>query len=168
MTELRRCWAILGSIVFFCVVPGSVAGAVPFMMTGWRQQSRVPEPIHLLGIVCVLVGLTSLIESMVQFVMRGRGTPAPVAPPSKLVVTGQYRYLRNPMYVAVVLIVLGQAAWLGSMALLVYGAILFVFFHVWVVCYEEPTLARQFGASFEQYRQGVHRWWPRIQAWRAE
>jgi protein-S-isoprenylcysteine O-methyltransferase Ste14 len=168
MAEVKQRWAALGSVVFFCVVPGSVAGVVPFMMTGWRQQSRAPELVHLLGIVCVLAGLTSLAESMVQFVVRGHGTPAPVAPPTRLVVTGQYRYVRNPMYVAVVSIVLGQAAWLGSMALLVYAAILLVLFHLWVVCYEEPTLARQFGASFEQYRRGVHRWWPRIKARRSE
>jgi protein-S-isoprenylcysteine O-methyltransferase Ste14 len=116
----------------------------------------------------LLAGLMSLAESMVQFVVRGHGTPAPVAPPTALVVTGQYRYVRNPMYVAVVSLVLGQAAWLGSPALLIYAAVLLVLFHIFVVSHEEPTLARRFGASFEEYRGHVRRWWPRLTGWRRE
>jgi protein-S-isoprenylcysteine O-methyltransferase Ste14 len=167
MTEINQRWAAFGSVVFFCLVPGTVAGAVPYLMTGWQQQSRVPAPVSVLGIVCVLTGLVSLVESMVQFVVRGQGTPAPVAPPTALVVTGQYRYVRNPMYVAVVAIVLGQAVWLGSVAVLLYAVALLALFHLWVVGYEEPALSRQFGAPFERYRRHVHRWRPRSRPWRA-
>jgi len=161
VAELKPRWAALGSIAFFCVAPGTVAGLVPFMITGWRQASSVSPPVRAAGGLLVLVGLVSLLESFARFVVRGRGTPAPVAPPTNLVVTGQYRYVRNPMYLALVGIVVGQAAWLGSGALLGYAAVLWVLFHLRVVWYEEPTLARQFGASYEGYRRGVHRWRPR-------
>ena len=109
----------------------------------------------------VALGVASLLESFARFVRRGQGTPAPIAPPKHLVITGQYRYVRNPMYVALVAIVAGQAAWLASGPLVLYALVLCVLFHLRVVTYEEPTLARQFGESFELYRRHVPRWLPR-------
>jgi protein-S-isoprenylcysteine O-methyltransferase Ste14 len=167
VTKVRLRRAALGSIVFFCVAPGTVAGIVPFLITGWRPGGDVPPVVSLFGALLVLAGLLSLLESFARFVVHGHGTPAPIAPPTNLVVTGQYRYVRNPMYVALVIIVAGQGAWLGSGALFAYAAVLWVLFHLRVVSYEEPTLAKQFGASYERYRLGVHRWRPRITPWRS-
>jgi len=157
----------LGTLAFFIVAPGTVAGVVPWIISGGWQRGDVPSPVSAVGAFLVVVGLTSLVESFARFVIRGHGTPAPVAPPAQLVVTGQYRHVRNPMYVALVLSVWGQAAWLGSGALFLYGAALWLLFHLRAVLYEEPTLARQFGTSFEDYRGGVPRWLPRLTPWRA-
>jgi len=98
-------------------------------------------------------------------VFVGLGTPAPVAPPARLVVSGQYRYVRNPMYVAVVTIVIGEALVLGRAVLLAYAALLWLFFTLFVVLYEEPALAEKFGASYVAYRKNVRRWWPRRRPW---
>lgn len=162
--ELR---AALGALAFLVLVPGTVAGVVPFLISGWRQGGGPPSaPSRLLGGALVLGGLSSLLDSFVRFVVEGRGTPAPVAPPSRLVVGGQYRYVRNPMYLAVLGVVLGQALLLDSRPLLIYGTVLWLLFHLWVIGYEEPSLARRFGASYERYRRNVRRWRPRLTAWR--
>ncbi len=164
----RRAWgAVAGSMVFLVIVPGTVAGWVPFWITRWRLQ------LPLLGIpasrvaggMLVLIGLASLVESILRFALVGLGTPAPVAPPTRLVVSGQYRLVRNPMYVAVLAIVLGQALLLGSIGLLRYAAVLWVFFEAFVLAYEEPALKARFGASYDAYRQNVSRWWPRLRPW---
>lgn len=159
--------AALGSFVFLCVAPGAVAGLVPFLISGWRQRGDVFPLVRAIGALLVATGLLSLVESFARFVVRGHGTPAPVAPPTSLVVTGQYRHVRNPMYVALVLIVAGQATWLGSHGLFAYAALLWVLFHLRVVTYEEPTLAREFGESYEEYRRAVPRWIPSVRPWRS-
>jgi protein-S-isoprenylcysteine O-methyltransferase Ste14 len=168
MVELRQSWAALGSVVFFFLAPGTVAGVVPFAITGWRQEGRSsPSTVRALGAALILLGVLSLTESFGRFVTRGRGTPAPVAPPSQLVVSGQYRYVRNPMYLAVLALVLGQAVSFGSVALLEYAAGLAILFHAFVYWYEEPKLLRLFGASYEHYRRNVSRWVPRLAPWRS-
>jgi len=157
--------AALGSAVFFLAAPGTVAGLAPFLMTRWVRVSEVPAWMSLGGAVLIIVGIASLVESFVRFVVHGHGTPAPAAPPTRLVVSGQYRHVRNPMYVALVAIVAGQAVWFGSSAVLIYTGVLWALFHLRVVTHEEPTLARQFGDAYDEYRQGVRRWTPRINPW---
>ena len=105
--------------------------------------------------------LTGILHSFARFALEGRGTPAPVAPTETLVVSGQYRYVRNPMYVAVVGTVVGQALLFGSLPLVWYALALWVLFHAFVLAYEEPTLARTYGASYARYRTAVNRWLPR-------
>jgi protein-S-isoprenylcysteine O-methyltransferase Ste14 len=164
--ELTRERAILGTVAFFVLAPGAVAGVIPFSVTGWRFGTRAPAlPLRLLGAAMILAGLASLAECFARFATRGRGTPAPVAPPSRLVVSGQYRYVRNPMYLAVLALVLGQAVVFGSGALLEYLAGLAILFHAFVCWYEEPNLSKRFGSSYGQYRRGVPRWLPRLTAW---
>ena len=148
--------------MFFLVAPGAVAGLAPFLMTRWVQVREVPTALRLAGAALVVVGIASLVECFVRFVVHGHGTPAPVSPPTRLVVSGQYRFVRNPMYVALVAIVTGQGAWLGSSALLVYAGVLWVLFHLRVVTHEEPTLARQFGVAYDEYREDVRRWIPGV------
>ncbi len=167
MREPRAWQALAGSVVFLVVVPGTVAGAVPFWMTRWRLQPPflgLPGP-RVVGGMLVLLGVASLVESILRFALVGLGTPAPVAPPTRLVVSGQYRLVRNPMYVAVLATVLGQALLLGSIALLRYAVVLWVFFEAFVLLYEEPALRARFGASYDTYRRNVRRWWPRLRPW---
>jgi protein-S-isoprenylcysteine O-methyltransferase Ste14 len=168
MAEHRGWWAGVWSLVFFLLVPGTVAGWVPYWLTGWRVHAPFSglQVLRVGGAIFVLVGLACLVDSVVRFALVGLGTPAPVAPPRKLVVSGQYRHVRNPMYVAVLLTLIGQGLLLGSVAVLLYGLLVWALFHAFVLVYEEPTLAARFGRSYEGYRTHVGRWWPRIGPWR--
>ena len=162
----RRRRAAVGSVAFLAVAPGVVAGLVPWLLTGWDAQSPPWAPgVRLLGGVLIGLGVAALLHAFARFVVEGLGTPAPVAPTERLVVGGLYRYVRNPMYLAVGAIVVGQALLLGRAVLLAYacafGAAVFAFVH-W---YEEPTLARRFGQRYEAYRRAVPGWRPRWTPW---
>jgi hypothetical protein len=108
-----------------------------------------------------------VVDAFARFALQGLGTPAPIAPPRNLVVTGLYRYVRNPIYVALVAIILGQAVLMGDWRLIVYGALWWLVFHVAVVAYEEPTLEQTFGKEYEAFRAAVPRWIPRMTPWRS-
>lgn len=159
--------AALGAAAFFVVGPGGAAGLAPYVISGWRVDHRFSDAVRLFGVAIMLAGLLSVLESFARFVVRGQGTPAPVAPPKRLVVSGQYRHVRNPMYVALVAIVVGEAVWFGSRALAAYAVVLFLVLHLRVVTYEEPRLTGLFGAEFAAYRRSVPRWIPRVSPSRA-
>jgi protein-S-isoprenylcysteine O-methyltransferase Ste14 len=155
--------AAAGTAAFFVLAPGVVAGLVPWLLTGWEVEEPLPYwlPLRVVGAVLLVVGVAVLVHAFVRFVVEGLGTPAPVAPTERLVVGGLYRYVRNPMYVAVEGTIVGQALLLGQLGLLVYAAFVGVAFAAFVHWYEEPTLLRQFGAEYEAYRRAVPAWWPR-------
>jgi protein-S-isoprenylcysteine O-methyltransferase Ste14 len=157
---VRRLRAAAGSLLFLVLAPGVVAGLVPWLLTGW-QSAGAPAWLRTVGWIVLAAGVAVLLEAFARFVVEGIGTPAPAAPTERLVVGGLYRYVRNPMYLAVAAVILGQAAVLGQWLLvgyaLVFGAIVWSFVH-W---YEEPTLRRQFGPQYEHYLGTVPGWWPR-------
>jgi protein-S-isoprenylcysteine O-methyltransferase Ste14 len=155
----------LGSLLFLAVAPGVVAGLLPWWLTGWHSAGAVPPPLAAAGVVLVASGVAVLAQAFARFVSEGLGTPAPIAPTEHLVVGGLYRYVRNPMYVAVASIILGQAMILGRPGLLLYALAFGLAVSAFVHFYEEPTLARQFGAEYEAYRRAVPAWWPRRQPW---
>ena len=161
---MQKTIAILGSAFFFVVAPCTLAGLIPWSITRW--ELRPPffglELTRVIGVILILAGVPGLVDSFARFALQGLGTPAPIAPPRNLVVTGLYRYVRNPIYVAVVAIVLGQAVLLGDWRLIVYGALLWLAFHLFVVAYEEPTLEQTFGGDYEAFRANVPRWIPRM------
>ena len=111
--------------------------------------------------------MPGLLDSFARFALEGLGTPAPIAPPRNLVVSGLYRHVRNPIYVAVVAVILGQAVLFADWRLLGYGALIWLAFHTFVLAYEEPTLRQSYGAEYESYRANVPRWLPRLTPWRA-
>ena len=156
-----RLRAAVGSLLFLVVEPGVVAGLVPWGLTGWKV-ARPPLIIAVVGYVILVAGVVVSLHAFVRFVNEGVGTPAPVAPTRHLVIGGLYRYVRNPMYIAVVSAVVGQAAIFGEPALLIYAAVLLVTFIIFVKAYEEPTLHEQFGAQYDAYRNSVPGWWPRV------
>jgi protein-S-isoprenylcysteine O-methyltransferase Ste14 len=165
---MRKAGAALGSAVFFALAPGVVAGLVPWWLTGWRARA-LPSwwlPLRAAGVLLLVTGAGVLVHAFARFVVEGLGTPAPVAPTRELVVGGLYRHVRNPMYLAVVAAILGQALALGQLALLPYAAAVATAFVAFVHWYEEPTLARQFGARYQAYRRAVPGWWPRRHPWR--
>jgi protein-S-isoprenylcysteine O-methyltransferase Ste14 len=158
-----RAAAALGSAIFFVLAPCVIAGVIPWWLTGWEVEEPLPfwAPLRLVGVVLAGAGVVVLVQAFVRFVVEGIGTPAPVAPTAELVVGGLYRYVRNPMYLAVLAIIVGQALLLGQLVLLAYGALVAVAFVAFVHFYEEPTLHRQFGAQYDDYRATVPGWWPR-------
>ena len=159
---------IVGTIAFFVLAPGTFAFYVPWRITHWQLAPPLLGvwALRPVGAVLALVGLLGLVESFSRFAIHGRGTPAPVMPPKRLVVTGLYRYVRNPMYVAVLSIVVGQALLFGSRRLLAYAALAWVTVHLWVLLYEEPVSRARFGADYAAYTAAVRRWWPRARPWR--
>ena len=161
---MRRTTAAAGSALFFAIAPGVVAGLVPWWLTGWRVRGPLAHwaPVRVAGVIMLTAGAIVLAQAFVRFVAEGRGTPAPVAPTERLVTGGLYRNVRNPMYVAVVAAITGQALALGQPVLLGYAAAVWITVASFVRWYEEPALARQFGAQYEAYRRSVRAWWPRI------
>jgi protein-S-isoprenylcysteine O-methyltransferase Ste14 len=146
---------LLGSAIFFCVAPGVVAGVVPGLLAGWQVGPSLLGLglFRLVGVLLITIGAAGLLDSFARFALQGRGTPAPVAPTATLVVSGLYRYVRNPMYLAVVAAILGQALLFGSTWVLGYAGIVWCLFHLFVVAYEEPTLRGQFGGTMVRIRQ---------------
>ncbi len=146
------------------VVPGTACALVPYYILSAVHVSLTPS-IGILQLVAVLVaavGLYMIVWVSTAFVRQGKGTPIPIDPPTRLVIIGLYRYLRNPMYVGALLIILAEAAYFGSLWLVIYAAGLWAVLHIFLVVIEEPQLKRRFGADYEQYLKTVPRWFPRI------
>jgi len=157
-----RIAAILKTAVFTVLAPGTVAGYVPWRL---RHTSVVQVGVVQRWAACAVIALGCAIyfhTAFWGFAMIGGGTPAPIAPPKMLVVRGLHRFVRNPMYIGVLLIVAGQVWLFWSRSLFLYVALLWSAFHLFVLIYEEPTLQKEFGESYERYRAGVPRWIPRI------
>jgi protein-S-isoprenylcysteine O-methyltransferase Ste14 len=167
---MQKASAVLGSALFFVVAPCVLAGLVPWWITRWKFGPPLfgLEVTRAVGVLLILVGLPGLVDSFARFALQGLGTPAPVAPTKNLVVTGLYRYVRNPIYVAIVAIILGQSLLFGDWRLGLLGALSWLAFHLFVIAYEEPTLQRTFGPEYETYRANVPRWVPRATPWRAQ
>jgi protein-S-isoprenylcysteine O-methyltransferase Ste14 len=138
------------------------------LLAGWQVREPVPywAPMRVLGVILLVAGLIVLVQAFVRFVVEGFGTPVLVAAPERLVVGGVYRYVRNPMYVAMLAAIVGQALLLGQVVLLLYAAALLLIAATFVRWYEEPTLTRRFGADYEAYRRAVPAWWPRLRPWK--
>ena len=156
--------AALGSAAFFVLAPGGVAGLIPWLLTRWEALPFWLPP-RILGALLLLTALAVLISSFARFVAEGFGTPAPVAPPDRLVVGGFYRFVRNPMYLAVLSLIIGQALVLGQLILLGYAVVVTAAFAAMVRWHEEPALHRQFGEQYDTYREAVPGWLPRLRPW---
>jgi protein-S-isoprenylcysteine O-methyltransferase Ste14 len=165
---IHRVLAVLGSAVFLILAPGTVVGLIPWWLSQWRVQAPfLGFPlIRAIGVVLIAAGLLALLESFIRFALRGLGTPAIVYPPRHLVVSGLYRYVRNPMYLAVLSTILGEAIALGSLTLLEYAALVWLVSHLFVVGCEEPALKKRFGADYVKFCDNVPRWIPRLKPWR--
>lgn len=140
--RVQRRSALLWSAAFFVLAPGVVAGAVPVLIIGWEVDHRLLDALRGLGVVIGVLGAAFLLHAFGRFAHEGRGTPAPVAPTERLVVGGVYRFVRNPMYLAVLSVIGGQALILGCAGLASYGLLVALAFVWFVNAYEEPTLLR--------------------------
>lgn len=164
----RLTTAAVGSAVFFVVAPGIVAGLVPWLISGWDVRwpiSGFGVVVMALGSALLAVAIVVLIRNFIRFVVEGRGTPSPVLQTERLVVGGDYRFVRNPMYLAVIAAILGQAMIFGSFALLIYALAVWAMMASFVRWYEEPLLQNRYGEEYVRYRQGVRAWVPRLHSW---
>ena len=153
----------LRSLLWTILMPGLVAGYVPWRYFGLSHaQIGWSDPLDLLGLAAMGAGVLLLAACIVEFARSGRGTLSPIDPPRQLVVRGLYKYVRNPMYLAVTLILLGEAALLRSADLVTYWACFFAAANVFVIGYEEPYLRSRFGVSYRAYTQHVGRWIPKF------
>ncbi len=150
---------LLKNLLFTIVVPGSVAGYVPYLLAGSHSPGllfmAVSAPLFILGgaiyIWCVW-----------DFAVYGRGTPAPVDAPKRLVIRGLYQYVRNPMYLGVLTVILGWLVLAPSLALAIHFLAVCALFNAFVVLYEEPHLRKRFGPDYDHYAARVGRWLPRL------
>ncbi|RWH69742.1 isoprenylcysteine carboxylmethyltransferase family protein [Mesorhizobium sp.] len=166
---MRSFSAIVGSALFLVVAPGVVAGLVPWLLTDdYHTPLSVVPGFVAAGSILVVVATAILLHAFARFALEGLGTPAPVAPTEKLVVGGIYRHVRNPMYVAVLAIILGQVLIFSSWPVLVYGLIAAAAMISFVKFYEEPTLAQRYGQEYEVYRHAVPGWLPRFTPWHGQ
>lgn len=148
---------LIRALIAFLALPGVVAGIVPFLIVGKESHLSQTAPY---GIALLFIGFLLLLWCVRDFYISGKGTLAPWDPPKRLVIVGLYRYIRNPMYVAVLTLVTGWSLAFGSVGLGLYLCLLAVAFHFRVLLYEEPRLSRQFGADWEAYSKAVPRWFP--------
>ncbi|MFJ6537693.1 methyltransferase family protein [Paenarthrobacter sp. NPDC091711] len=159
-----RAW--IGTVLFLFLAPGIVAGLVPGLISGWRWFDWGSAWIVMLfAWSAIAAGVAFLLHAFALFALH-RGTPAPVAPTETLVVTGAYRFVRNPMYLAVLSIILGQALLFGSWGLVIYAVIVLAAVVAFVKGYEEPTLTETYGEQYLNYQRNVPGWWPRFTPWR--
>lgn len=161
---MARRQAALGSLAFFVLAPGSTAVLVPWLVTRW--SGRAPASAQAAGAVVTAAGAALVVATFMQFVVEGRGTPAPVAPTEELVVGGLYRWVRNPKYLGVAGAIAGQAVVFSSVGVGAWLVAFLLAVTAFVRGYEEPTLRRTYGASYEAYVAAVPRWLPRRHPWR--
>lgn len=164
---MRRILAVFGSVIFLIIAPGIVAVYAPWRLSRWHFLAppwAIPS-VRVVGAFLICTGLPVLLDSFARFALQGLGTPAPVFPTRHLVVGGLYRYVRNPMYVAVTALILGQGLLFGSARVLEYGLAIWAGFYLFVLIYEEPTLRRSFGREYDEFCANVPRWFPRLRPW---
>ena len=161
---------MIGSFLFLLIAPGVVAVLVPRWISGWQMHDPLLHfaGFRVLGVLLIVAGAPMILDSFARFALQGLGTPAPILPTQHLVVTGLYRYVRNPMYVGVFSLIVGQGLLLGDPRVLVYGILVWLGFHTFVLIYEEPTLRRTVGAEYERFCASVPRWIPRLTPWHGE
>jgi protein-S-isoprenylcysteine O-methyltransferase Ste14 len=161
----RLTTAAVGSAIFFVLAPGIVAGLVPWLITGWNVRwptSALGIAVLAVGVGVLTVAVVVLVRNFVRFVVEGRGTPSPVLQTQRLVVGGDYRFVRNPMYLGVIGAIFGQAMIFGSLALLCYGLVVWAMMAAFVRWYEEPLLQSRYGEEYQEYRRAVRAWLPRL------
>ena len=162
--------AALGSALFLLIAAGIGAGLVPWWISHWIVHAPLfgLRLIRALGASLILLGIIVVVDSFARFAFQGLGTPAPVFPARHLVVTGFYRYVRTPIDLAAVSVILGEGLILGNVNVLAYGVLAWLGTNWFVLAYEEPALRKAFGAEYDAFCTNVPRWVPRLSAWTPE
>jgi protein-S-isoprenylcysteine O-methyltransferase Ste14 len=159
VTSRANLWRTLIFVAF--VGPGPVIGLLPWMFSHWRLQTPIASWRYA-GLLLIVAGFLPLADSITRFVREGHGTPEPLHPTKTLVVSGPYRFVRNPMYLGVLLMIFGQAVFFANRHIAIYGLCAAAVMHLFVLSYEEPTLRARYGSQYDEYRRKVRRWIPRL------
>ena len=149
------------NLFFTLLQPGMVAGLIPWLIAGSDFKYAVTTPFswfQIIGIVLFIPGFMIMVHCIIRFAIDGRGTLSPADPTKQLVITGLYQYSRNPMYVGVMLILLGETLFAQSLYLLVYTGLVCIAFNLFIRYREEPRLSHDFGNEYEAYKKKVKRW----------
>ena len=157
-------FVIVRAITYATLFIGLLLIYVPSRLLSWSGVVRptAMEGPQIMGMIIGSAGAVAALWCIFTFALIGRGTPAPFDPPRRLVIRGPYRFVRNPMYIGAGLALAGAALFYESASLLTYSGIFLIATHVFVVCYEEPTLRQTFGSEYEAYCRRVRRWWPGV------
>ena len=166
MSVMRRATAAAVSVAWGLAVGGTFGCLLPYLLGDWHFHRPLPywTAAQAVGGLLICVGLVPIVAAFIEFTRAG-GTPVPVASPPRLVISGFYRYVRNPIYVGFLAVMAGQVLVFGSPGLLEYTALSWCIGAAAVRFYEEPTLARKFGADYADYRRAVRAWIPRLDPW---
>ena len=152
----------LKSLFFLILVPGLLIGYFPYLISTSDTELLTLGAVRYLAFPLLLSGWGAMLWCFLNFLANGRGTPAPIDPPRELVAVGPYRFVRNPMYAAGLAALLGWIFWSPSLPLIVAPFLFFAAAHLFVTGYEEPTLKKKFGATYEDYCRQVPRWIPKL------
>jgi protein-S-isoprenylcysteine O-methyltransferase Ste14 len=165
--QMRSAMNAFKTLIFTVLVPGTVAVLIPnrLVSAAAARGSVALGSFHYVGVGLIVAGALIYLWCAWDFAFAGKGTPAPIDPPKELVVKGLYKYVRNPMYIGVLSLVLGQAIWYESSRLFAYAVVVFLLFSAFVFLYEEPALTQKFGDSYRRYCETVPRWFPRFGGW---
>jgi protein-S-isoprenylcysteine O-methyltransferase Ste14 len=148
--------------VFFTILhPGLLAGLIPFWILGRKANSLVIQSWQLYqypGAIVFVIGVVIMLDCIISFAVKGRGTLSPADPTKRLVITGLYRFSRNSMYIGVMMILIGEAIFFKSVNLWIYLLVVFTGFNIFILLYEEPRLRRDFGEEYNRYCQKIRRW----------
>jgi protein-S-isoprenylcysteine O-methyltransferase Ste14 len=155
-------WSLIFRNLFFTILqPGIVTGLIPYLILGGPEPEvfeKTPGPFQIIAIIIFLAGVVILLYCISMFAVKGRGTLSPADPTKKLVISGLYKYSRNPMYIGVMLILIGESLFFSSIPLWIYSVFIFLAFNLFIVLHEEPRLENDFGAEYQQYKKSVRRW----------
>jgi protein-S-isoprenylcysteine O-methyltransferase Ste14 len=162
---MSRMTAGLGTALFLFIGPGLSVVLIPWLISRWQVKPSILDLTWLkfVGVVLIVLGVCVVLDSFARYALRGT-TPAPLFRSRHLVVTGLYRNVRNPLYLASTAMIFGQALLFANAWLFLYGTALWLYFHSVVVFSEEPALRKTFGSDCDRYVANVRRWWPRLQA----
>lgn len=152
---------LLRNLFFTIIQPGVLVGLVPYLYLRYTHREIVPaawEATHIIGAGLIIVGVGVAVACILQFATEGKGTLSPIDPTKQLVIRGLYRYSRNPMYVGVMLIMIGETLFWASLALAIYAVVVFIGFNLFIILHEEPRCRRDFGDEYSEYCQRVGRW----------
>lgn len=150
---------MVGSLIFVVLAGGTFMVLIPARLLSWPHRLTFETGVfRYVGLAPILVGLMVCLWCWRAFITRGGGTPAPYHPTEKLVVSGLYRFTRNPMYVGVIMALLGEALFSDAALLFIYAGVVFLIFHAFVIVFEEPALRSRFGEAYERYCESVPRW----------
>jgi protein-S-isoprenylcysteine O-methyltransferase Ste14 len=153
---------LIKTLVFTIIVPGTVTVAIPHYLlpSDYPFRADLLSFFQYPGLALILFGGGFYFRCAYDFIFKGKGTPAPVDPPKELVINGLYGFVRNPMYVGIISILIGESIIFAEIDLLLYALLVLTIFHLVIILYEEPTLKKTFGESYIQYCKAVPRWFP--------